>query len=86
MNQTELLKQIENMKLTRCFALLTFKNETNTVFFQYHGSTRLSLNKFVKWNFKYFNVTDVISISRSTINPNCVIVTIKCKEPVIKLS
>ena len=82
MKQTELLKQIEDMKLTRCFALLTFKNETSTVVFQYHGSTGLPLDKFIRWNFKYFNVTDVTNISRSTLNPDCVIITIECKESI----
>ena len=75
MTKEEMINEITQMNIPRCFILVTFHDEENTLFFQYFG--KQDFKKFVDWNFNEFKIESVLDIERSQINSNCVIVTIK---------
>ena len=74
MTKKELIAKIHEFNLLREFALITFTNG-NDKFFQFFGSARIGLEKFINFNFKIYEVKEICDIKKTP--QGCVIVNIK---------
>lgn len=81
MTKKEFLEQINKLKLSAVYGLISFRTESlnskDSIFFQYFASSRINLKKFIDYNFKFYGIKRISKIDVTQYN--CVIAYVEVK-------